>query len=168
MFSVSVTPFTMAAHGASDKEPASSAASVTAPSEISSEDAARPGAPQSPQLMWSPYLQRGGNTLRMSGYPAIGPNGIIGRGDMRVQTLQALEYVKRTVEAGGARWSDIVHMTFFFTDREKWHREAIPARVEFFAKHSPSGELPCITSIGVASLMHPDMLIEIEATAVWE
>ena len=28
--------------------------------------------------------------------------GIIGRGDMRVQTLQALEYVRRTVEAGGA------------------------------------------------------------------
>ena len=41
--------------------------------------------------------------------------------------------VKRTVEAGGATWDDIVHMTFFFTDREKWHREAIPARVEFFA-----------------------------------
>lgn len=110
----------------------------------------------------------GGNTLRMSGYPAIGPDGIIGKNDMRVQTLQALEYVKRTVEAGGGRWNDIVHMTFYFTDREKWHREAIPARVEFFAKHSPSGELPCITSIGVASLMHPDMLIEVEATAVWD
>jgi enamine deaminase RidA (YjgF/YER057c/UK114 family) len=59
-------------------------------------------------------------------------------------------------------------MTFFFTDREKWHREAIPARVEFFNEHSRTGELPCITSIGVATLMHPDMLIEIHATAVWE
>ena len=113
-------------------------------------------------------VTRGGNTLRMSGYPAIGPDGIIGKGDMRVQTLQALDYVKRTVEAAGATWDDIVHMTFFFTDREKWHREAIPARVEFFGKHSKDGELPCITAIGVASLMHPDMLIEVEATAVWE
>ena len=113
-------------------------------------------------------VTRGGNTLRMSGYPAIGPGGIIGKGDMRVQTLQALDYVKRTVEAAGATWDDIVHMTFFFTDREKWHREAIPARVAFFGRHSKSGELPCITSIGVAGLMHPDMLIEIEATAVWE
>ena len=113
-------------------------------------------------------VTRGGNTLRMSGYPAIGRDGIIGKGDMRVQTLQALDYVKRTVEAAGATWDDIVHMTFFFTDREKWHRDAIPARVEFFERHSKSGELPCITSIGVASLMHPDMLIEIEATAVWE
>ena len=113
-------------------------------------------------------VTRGGNTLRMSGYPAIGPDGIIGKDDMRVQTLQALEYVKRTVEEAGATWDDIVHMTFFFTDREKWHREAIPARVEFFGKHSKNGELPCITAIGVASLMHPDMLIEVEATAVWE
>jgi len=113
-------------------------------------------------------VTKGGNTLRMSGYPAIGPNGIIGKGDMRVQTLQALEYVKRTVEAGGAQWSDIVHMTFYFTNREKWHRDAIPARVEFFNRHLPGGELPCITSIGVAALMHPDMLIEIEATAVWD
>jgi enamine deaminase RidA (YjgF/YER057c/UK114 family) len=110
----------------------------------------------------------GGKTLRMSGYPAIGPHGIVGKGDMGAQTLQALEYVKRTVEAGGATWDDIVHMTFYFTDREKWHREAIPARVAFFEKHSKTGELPCITSVGVASLMHPDMLIEVEATAVWE
>ena len=80
-------------------------------------------------------VTQGGHTLRMSGYPAIGPDGIIGKGDMRVQTLQALEYVKRTVEAGGATWDDIVHMTFFFTDRDKFHREAIPARVEFFGKH---------------------------------
>jgi len=113
-------------------------------------------------------VTKGGYTLRMSGYPAIGPDGIIGKGDMGAQTLHALEYVKRTVEAGGATWDDIVHMTFFFTDREKWHREAIPARVAFFRKHSRTGELPCITSIGVASLMHPDMLIEVEATAVWE
>ena len=113
-------------------------------------------------------VTKGGNTLRMSGYPAIGPDGIIGKDDMRVQTLTALEYVKRTVEAADATWDDIVHMTFFFTDREKWHRDAIPARVEFFSRHSKTGELPCITSIGVATLMHPDMLIEVEATAVWE
>lgn len=113
-------------------------------------------------------VTKGGYTLRMSGYPAIGPEGIIGKGDMRTQTLQALEYVKRTVEAGGATWDDIVHMTFFFTDRDKFHREAIPARVEFFGRHAKGGLLPCITSIGVSALMHPDMLIEVEATAVWE
>lgn len=113
-------------------------------------------------------VTRGGNTLRMSGYPAIGPHGIVGKGDMHAQTLQALDYVRQTVEAAGATWDDIVHMLFYFTDREAFHRHALRARVEYFKKHSKSGELPCITSIGVASLMHADMLIEVEATAVWE
>jgi len=113
-------------------------------------------------------VTRGCNTLRMSGYPAIGADGIIGKGNMHVQTLQALDYVRQTIEAAGATWDDIVHMLFYFTDREAFHREALPARVEFFKQHSKSRQLPCITSIGVAGLMHPDMLIEVEATAVWE
>jgi hypothetical protein len=47
-------------------------------------------------------VTEGGKTLRMSGWPAVGPNGIIGRGDMRAQTLQAMDYVRQTVEAAGA------------------------------------------------------------------
>ncbi len=113
-------------------------------------------------------VTRGGQTLRMSGYPAIGPNGIIGKGDMHAQTLQALDYVRLTVEKAGGTWDDIVHMLFYFTDREAFHRKAVPARIEFFAKHCKSGKLPCITAVGVASLMHVDMMIEVEATAVWD
>lgn len=113
-------------------------------------------------------VTRGGQTLRMSGYPAIGPNGIIGKGNMHVQTLQALEYVKLTIERAGGTWDDIVHILFYYTDREAFHRQAVPARIEFFQKHSKTGQLPCITSVGVASLMHADMMIEVEATAVWD
>ena len=113
-------------------------------------------------------VSEGGKTLRMSGWPAIGPQGIIGKGDMRVQTLQAMDYVRQTVEAAGATWDDIIYLLFYFVDREKWHRDAIPARVEFFGTHSKTAELPCITSIGVAALMHPDMLIEVEAIAVFD
>lgn len=110
----------------------------------------------------------GRKTLRMSGYPAIGPNGIIGCNDMRAQTLQALEYVRQTVEVAGATWDDVVHVLFYFTDREAFHRDAVPARLMFFQTHSRQKRLPCITSVGVAALMHPDMMIEVEATAVWD
>jgi enamine deaminase RidA (YjgF/YER057c/UK114 family) len=112
-------------------------------------------------------VTEGGRTLRMSGWPAISKEGIVGKGDMRAQTLHALDYVRQTVEAAGATWDDIVHMVFYFVDREKWWREALPARVEYMAKHSKSGRTPCVTAIGVAGLMHPDMLIEVEATAVF-
>ena len=113
-------------------------------------------------------VTEGGKTLRMSGYPAIGLNGIVGKGDMGVQAIEAMEHVRRTIEAAGGTWDDIVHMMFFFTDREQWWRKALPARVQFFEKYSKTGRLPCITAIGVAALMHPDMLIEVEATAVFE
>jgi enamine deaminase RidA (YjgF/YER057c/UK114 family) len=113
-------------------------------------------------------VSEGGKTLRMSGWPAIGPHGIIGKGDMRVQTLAAMDYVRQTVEAAGATWDDIVYLLFYFVDREKWWRDALPARTEFIQKHAKSGRSPCVTAIGVAGLMHPDMLIEVEAIAVFD
>lgn len=92
-----------------------------------------------PIKMAHAIVTEGGKTLGMSGFPTIGPNGIIGKGDMRVQILQALEYVMRTVAAAGATWDDIVHLKFFFVDREKWHREGIPARLAFFQKYARKG-----------------------------
>jgi enamine deaminase RidA (YjgF/YER057c/UK114 family) len=103
----------------------------------------------------------------MSGWPAIGKNGIIGIGDMGQQMTAALTHVLRTVEGSGATWDDIIHLTIYFTDREKFWREGVPARTAFIAKHSKSKRTPCITSIGSSALMHPDMLVEVEATAVF-
>ncbi len=111
-------------------------------------------------------VTEGGKVLRMSGYPAISENGIIGKGDMGIQTTHALELVNLTLERAGAKWDDVVHIIFYFTDREQFHKKAVPARAAFFKKRSKTGISPCITSIGVKELMHPDMMIEIEATAV--
>jgi len=113
-------------------------------------------------------VTEGGKTLRMSGYPAISEKGVIGKGDMGVQTTQALELVRLTVERAGGTWDDIIHIIFYFTDRKQFHEKALPARWEFFRKNSKTGEYPCITSVGVTELMHPDFLIEIEATAVFD
>jgi 2-iminobutanoate/2-iminopropanoate deaminase len=113
-------------------------------------------------------VSTGRKTLRMSGYPAIGPNGIIGKGDMRTQTLQVLEYARETVEAAGATWDDVIHITTYFTDRDAFHRHSVPARKEFFEKYSTLKKFPCLTAVGVNALMHPDMMIEVEAVAVWD
>jgi enamine deaminase RidA (YjgF/YER057c/UK114 family) len=113
-------------------------------------------------------VSTGRKTLRMSGYPAIGPDGIIGKNDMRAQTLQALEYVRQTVLAAGATWNDVIHVLFYFIDRAAFHRHSVRARREFFEAHSTTKQIPCITAVGVATLMHPDMMIEVEATAVWD
>ena len=39
-------------------------------------------------------VTQGGNTLRMSGFPAISMNGVVGRNDIGVQTTQALEHLR--------------------------------------------------------------------------
>ena len=104
----------------------------------------------------------------MSGYPALSEKGIVGVGDMGIQTTQALELIRMTVERAGATWDDIIHFLFYFTDRKQFHEKALPARWAFFKKHSKKNLAPCITSIGVTGLMHPDMMIEIEATAVFD
>jgi enamine deaminase RidA (YjgF/YER057c/UK114 family) len=113
-------------------------------------------------------VTHGGKTLRMSGFPAISTDGVVGKGDIGAQTTQALQHVLSTLEAAGATWDDIVHMIFYYTNRDEFWAKCIPARIEFFKKHSKTGKLPCVTSVGVVNLMHPDMMIEIEATAVFD
>jgi|GEM_PF-812904 Putative translation initiation inhibitor, yjgF family len=113
-------------------------------------------------------VTEGGKTLRVSGCPAVGIGGVVGKNDMYAQTIQALENLLATIEAGGGTWDDIVHMTYFFTDREEFWAKCIPARIEFFKKHSKTGKLPCVSSFGTTGLMHPDMMLEIEAIAVFD
>ena len=103
-------------------------------------------------------VSEGGKTLRMSGWPAIDPQGIIGKGDMRVQTLQAMEYVHLALVIGRRHLGR----------HRLWWRDALPARTEFIQKHCKTGRSPCVKAIRVAGLMHPDMLIEIEAIAVFD
>jgi enamine deaminase RidA (YjgF/YER057c/UK114 family) len=121
----------------------------------------------SPVRIAHAVVTQGGRMLRMSGWPAISKNGIVGVGHMGAQMTTALTHVLRTVEGVGATWDDVVHLTIYFTDREKFWREGVPARSAFIAQHSKRKQTPCITSIGSSALMHPDMLVEVEATAVF-
>ena len=112
-------------------------------------------------------VTEGGKTLRVSGCPAVSKNGIVGKGDMAAQTWQCLDNLRITIEAGGATWDDIVHMTFFFTDHAAFWSGCIPTRIEFFKKYSQTGKMPCVSSFGTTALMHPDMMLEIEAIVVF-
>ena len=109
----------------------------------------------------------GGKQLRMSGWPAIGKNGMVGKGDMGAQVTEALNHCLHTVEDAGGTWDNVIHLMIYFTDREAFWRYGLPARSAFLTKHAKSGNMPCITAVGVPALMHPDMLVEVEATAVF-
>ncbi len=114
---------------------------------------------------WEPIvgysrLVRAGNLVAVSGTTATDEHGlIVGAGQMYVQARQALANIRAALERAGVSLHEVVRTRMFVTDIERY-AEAARAHREFFAD-SP----PATTMVEVRRLVHPDMLIEIEADA---
>lgn len=81
-------------------------------------------------------------------------------GDMQGQTTRALQIIGQAVSELGGDISDIVATRMFVTDIERTS-ELAEAHRQIFATHPPAASL-----VEVSKLVHPDLLIEIEAEAV--
>ena len=103
-----------------------------------------------------------GNLVFVSGQVARNAEGeLVGKGDIKAQTRQALENVKSMLETAGATMDDVVKVTVFVTNVEEHYSQIHEARAEYFKK-----DYPASTMVEVQALVNPDMLIEIEAVAV--
>jgi enamine deaminase RidA (YjgF/YER057c/UK114 family) len=102
-----------------------------------------------------------GRTVWVSGQLPLTADGTVAAtGDMAAQARQCFENVGRALEAAGARWADVVKLTYFVTDLSGVATiRAI--RDEFVDTARP----PTSSLVGVAGLVLPDALIEIEAVA---
>ena len=99
--------------------------------------------------------------LFISGIVAFDSQGkVVGKGDIRAQTRQVLENLKSILEAEGATLRDIVRITNYYMNYEDYPKIA-EVRFQYFGDW-----LPASTGIEVKQLIHKDLLIEIEATAV--
>ena len=104
---------------------------------------------------------KGDELLFISGITARDQNGaIVGKGNMKRQTEQVLENMKRVLDSVGATFDDIVKVTVFVTDLSHF-KEIHEVRAKYFKK-----DYPASTLVQVSRLVHEDMLIEIEAIAV--
>ena len=122
---------------------------------------------------WSPGL-RVGPWLFLSGVVAVDyAKGIIagvsggtamtpGKVDPEVQWRTVLTAIKELVEAAGGTIADVVLANVFVTDM-RFYYEYEHIRKEFFVE-----PYPVCTAIAVRSLVHPDWILEIEATAYIE
>ncbi len=103
---------------------------------------------------------RMGNTIEVTGTTAVDGGKIVYKGDMYAQAKEIILKVERILKDAGAELSDVVRTRMYVTDISRWE-EVARAHSEFF------GEIkPATTLIEVSRLIDPDMLIEIEFTAI--
>ena len=135
-----------------------------------------PGAPQSAVVPGKarprgsfPHFRRAGDFIFVSGTSARRPDDSIagaeagpgGRAvlDIRVQTRAVLENIRDILAAAGASLADVVEVSAFLLDMADFngYNEVYG---EFFGYQGPAR-----TTVAVAQLPHPQLLIEIKAVA---
>ncbi|MEE9236519.1 MAG: RidA family protein [Thermoplasmata archaeon] len=104
-----------------------------------------------------------GNLVEVSGTTATDSEGrVAARGDPYQQTRLAIENVLKALKEAGAGAEHVVRTRLYVTDIEMWE-EYGRAHREFFGDARPAS-----TMVQVSRLIHPDMLVEIEVTAILE
>ena len=103
-----------------------------------------------------------GNTIEVSGTTASEDDKVIGVGDVTLQTEYIIKKIEHTLVEAGFSLKDVVRTRIFMTDISLWEEVA--------KVHSYLFEdvMPASTLIEVSKLIDPDLLIEIEATAIKE
>ncbi len=100
-----------------------------------------------------------GNTIEVSGTAPVRDGKTAGETPYE-QARICLEIIQETLEKAGARMEDVVRTRMFVTDISKW-AEFGRAHGEFFGSIKPATSM-----VEVTALIDPEMLIEIEATAI--
>ena len=101
-----------------------------------------------------------GNLVEVSGTTAIKDGEVIGVNDAYRQTQLILEIIEEALKEAGASMVDVVRTRIYVTDITLWE-EVGKAHGEVFSKIKPATSM-----VEVSALINPDMLVEIEATAV--
>jgi enamine deaminase RidA (YjgF/YER057c/UK114 family) len=83
-------------------------------------------------------------------------------GDMRAQVARALDNLETVLEQAGLALGDVVRLNYYTTDIEAY----FGAADVLGARLAAAGCRPASTLLGVARLAFPELLIEIEATAM--
>lgn len=98
----------------------------------------------------------------VAGQTALTPDfAIVGEGDLAAQTRASMESVRIALRAAGAGWDDVVRRTIYTVAPNEF--EVIGRAIEEVTGETAS---PPQTIIGVTGLALPQLMIEIEVTAL--
>ncbi|MHC4972534.1 MAG: RidA family protein [Planctomycetota bacterium] len=118
------------------------------------------GAPWEARIGYCRALRAGPQIFVTGTAPVDEAGAVVGPGDGYAQARRCLEIVAAALRDLGAEMRHVVRTRMFVTDISRWE-EYGRAHAEVFAAHPPA-----TTMVEVAALIHPDMLIEVEADAV--
>ncbi|MBI4063764.1 MAG: GNAT family N-acetyltransferase [Elusimicrobia bacterium] len=118
------------------------------------------GAPWEPIVGYSRAV-RVGNLIYVSGTTAIDEQGkVIAPTDAYIQAKEAIKKIEKALKQAGGSLSDVIQTRIYVTDITRW-QEIAKAHGEVFKDIKPATVM-----VEVASLIDPDMLVEIEAQAI--
>ena len=101
--------------------------------------------------------------LVCSGQTAVDANGSAeAAGDMAEQITKSFDNLETVLKQAGFSLSDVVRLNYYTTDLDAFFEAAQVAS----QRMAESGCRPASTLLGVSGLAFPNLLIEIEATAV--
>ncbi len=101
-----------------------------------------------------------GNQIEVAGTTAVDGDEIAGKGDAYLQTRFIIQKIEKALSEAGAELKDVIRTRMYVTDISRWE-EVGRAHGEFFRTVKPAS-----TMVEVKGLVHPDMLVEIEVSAV--
>jgi len=104
-----------------------------------------------------------GKLVFISGQVARDKQGnLVGKGDLRAQTVQVFENLKAALASAGATFNDVVKINWYVKDYKQENLAVLrEVRTMYVNKDNP----PASTLAGVAALALDDYLIEVEAVA---
>lgn len=106
----------------------------------------------------------GGKTIYISGQVPLNAAGaVVGKGDLKAQTIQVFENIQRILVEVGGSFRDVVKVNTYIVNCQP---KDVAVFREVRKSYLSTSQPPASTLVGVTSLVDPDFLIEIEVVAV--
>ena len=100
-----------------------------------------------------------GDFVFVSGCTSVADGVFVHPGDAGAQTTQAIANVAQALEGLGVGLADVVRTRMYVTDISRWEEYGLAHGAAF------GDVMPATSMLGVAALVDPRMLIEVEAVA---
>lgn len=108
-------------------------------------------------------ISGGQHTLYCAGQAAVSSEGAtVHSGNMLAQIQLSLNNLEQVLSKGGYLWTNVVRLTIYTTDIDRFFSEYAEVMSKFAAVQTK----PAITLVGVTRLAFPELMVEIEAIAI--